>query len=78
MRGVVVERNEVLDPASRGELERVVQRAVAPPDPLLVLVVGVLRVVDQYVDAGRELEPRAPVGRLGELAAASIGSWSGR
>ena len=67
MRGVEMERDEGLHARDSRERKRVFEGAVSPPDPRPVLVVGVLRVVDQYVDARRDLESRAPLGLAREV-----------
>ena len=51
VRGVVMEEDEPLHTRAHGEVDRVFHRAVAPAALGGILAVGVLRIVDQHVDA---------------------------
>ena len=69
VRGVVMERHEVLDVREPGERERVTQGAVPPPDALSYSASVYCASWMQHVDPGRDVESRAPLGRVGEAAA---------
>ncbi len=56
MRRVVVEEDELLHPASHRQVHGVLHRAVSPAAPGGILAVGILRVVNEQVDAGDERE----------------------
>src|SRR3546814_3209064 len=56
MRGVVVEQRQALGPRLLGDGDRVLGRAVAPRRLRRELLGGVLRIVDQQVDAVAQRE----------------------
>jgi hypothetical protein len=71
--GIVVERHEPPDFREPGEGQGVAEGAVTPAHALRVFGFGVLRVVEQDVGSGRDIEPRTPLGGIGEVRARKYG-----
>jgi hypothetical protein len=65
-----VKGHEARDPRQPRERQRVVHRAVSPADVARVLLASVLGVVEQQVDAARQVEAGRPLGLEGEASRA--------
>ena len=90
---VVVEQHQAAHPRPLRELERMADRAVAPTDVIRILLVEVLRVVEQHVDVAHDVvaahpmvglrgeapsERRLVVGEIGKRPAAFLDAVSDR
>src|SRR5690242_4749427 len=64
---VVVERDQPLDTRAVSKIERLRNGAVSPSQVSPVLRRAVLRIMDQKVDLGREVESRDPFAVVGKM-----------
>ena len=75
-RRIVVVQGESFDVPGHRDVDRVLDRAVAPPDLVLVLLLEVLRVVDQQVGAAHEAHVQRVFAVEARPGAEVLGSWS--
>src|SRR5262249_54958981 len=59
---IVMKRHQVRDATEAGQGQRMMDRAVSPADVPWIFFAGVLRVVQEEVDASDQIEPGRPLG----------------
>ena len=61
MRWIMMKGHQPLDSRCSRKFERMCHRTMSPTDPVSILCGRILRIVDQQIDACRQLEARDPI-----------------